>query len=66
MPKRINTKDPRKVRRLWEKLGGRVLAVRKTGEERWVHPAFDSTVRANGRRGDIPAVILCRLNHLID
>ena len=61
---RINTHDPRTVRRLWIQLGGEVLHVRGTGEERWVHPAFGSTVRCNARRHDIPAKVLCRLNHL--
>lgn len=62
---RITTTDPRKIRVLWETCGGTVLAVRRTGEERWAHPAFKDTVRANGRRNDIPAIILCRLNHLV-
>ena len=62
---RINTTDPRKIRILWEKYGGTVLAVRRTGEERWAHPAFKDTVRANVRRNDIPVIILCRLNHLV-
>ena len=62
---RINTHNPRKVRRLWQECGGAVLPVRGTGEERWVHPAYDAPVTANGRRHDVPAVILCRLNHLL-
>ena len=60
----INTHDPKKVRRLWIQLGGEVHHVRGTGEERWIHPAFDNTVRSNSRRHDIPAKVLCRLNHL--
>lgn len=62
---RIATHDPRKVRRLWIQLGGEVRHVRGTGEERWFHPDFDSTVRCNSRRHDIPARVLCRLNHLV-
>lgn len=62
---RVDTHDPRKIRRLWMKCGGEVHHVRRTGEERWVHPAFDGTVRVNSRRHDIPAVVLCRLNHLL-
>ena len=65
MIKRVNTTDPRKIRRLWKECGGTVSSVRRTGEERWMHPAFETSVRSNGRRNDIPAVILCRLNHII-
>jgi hypothetical protein len=65
MTRRIYSTDPRKVRALWEAFGGHVLQVRRTGELRWVHPAFESSVRANARRNDIPAAVLCRLNHLI-
>jgi hypothetical protein len=36
MANRLNTTDPRRVRKLWEELGGSVLPVRKTGEVRWV------------------------------
>lgn len=61
----IHTTNPRKTRRLWEECGGLVLHVRRTGEQRWVHPAFPDTIRVNSRRHDIPAVILCRLNHLL-
>ena len=62
---RVDTHNPRTIRRLWQERGGQVEAVRRTGEERWTHPAFEGTVRANARRHDIPAVILCRLNHLL-
>lgn len=65
MSKRIHTTNPRKVRRLWEEQGGYVLPVRRTGELRWGHPAYVTTILANGRRNDIPAVILCRLNKLL-
>jgi len=47
------------VRRLWQERGSQIEAVRRTGEERWTHPAFEGTVRANARRHDVPAIILC-------
>jgi hypothetical protein len=65
MAHRVRTTNPRKVRKLWEEQGGYVLQVRRTGEFRWIHPAFATTILANSRRNDIPAVILCRLNQII-
>lgn len=62
---RVHTSNPRKTRRLWEECGGQVHYVHRTGEERWVHPAFSDTIRINSRRQDVPAIILCRLNHLL-
>ena len=61
---RIHTTNPRKARQLWEKAGGHVDHVRNTGEFRWTRPFFVTSVRTNGRRNDVPAVILCRLNRL--
>lgn len=54
----------RHVQKRWLELGGEVLAVRRTGEVRYVHPAFASTIRANGRRHDAPAIVLCRIEQL--
>lgn len=65
MSNRINTTDPRLIRQRWIEIGGTVEPVRRTGELRWRHPALPKSVRANGRRHDIPAVILCLLNKLI-
>ncbi len=60
----IHTTNPRKARQLWEEAGGRVTNVRRTGELRWTHPSFVASVRTNGRRNDVPTVILCLLNRL--
>ena len=38
-----------------------MIAVRRTGEMRYVHSAFLDTVRANNRRTDVPAVLLSRV-----
>lgn len=39
--------------------------VRGTGEKRYVHEHFAHPLRANGRRSDVPAKLLSRLNQLI-
>lgn len=61
----IHTSDVRKAKRIWAMLGGEMIAVRRTGEMRYVHTAFLDTVRANGRRHDVPAVLLSRINQLL-
>ncbi len=62
----IRCTNPRQARKLWRERGGHIVYVRRTGEERWEHPSFSDTVRVNIRRHDVPAVILCRLNKLIN
>jgi hypothetical protein len=62
---RINTTNPRTVRRLWQECGGQVFPVRRTGEERWVHPMFNDPITSIRRRNDLPAIVLCRLNRLL-
>jgi hypothetical protein len=42
-----------------------MIAIRKTGEMRYVHTAFVDTVRSNDRRNDVPAVLLSRINQLL-
>lgn len=61
----FHTSDPRKFKKLWLSLGGKVEMVRRTGEVRYLHPRFKTTIRANDRRTDVPAVLLCRASHLI-
>jgi negative regulator of sigma E activity len=46
-------------------LGGEMIPVRRTGEMRYIHPAFQKTIRANDRRTDVPAVLLSRINQLL-
>lgn len=65
MNARIHTTNPRYAQRLWHELGGTIRLVRGTGEIRFLHPTFPSSVRANGRRSDVPAVLLCRINKLL-
>lgn len=65
MAAHIHTTNPRQARRLWEDLGGTVTKVRRTGEERWTHPEYPSTIRANCRRNDVPAAIICRINQIL-
>lgn len=65
MKTRIHTTNPRHALRLWQELGGSIKPVRGTGEVRYSHPAFIGTIRANNRRSDVPAVLLCRINKLL-
>lgn len=61
----FRTSDSRKFKKVWLSLGGTLELVRGTGELRYLHPKFKTTVRANDRRTDVPAVLLCRVNHLM-
>lgn len=61
----LHTSDGRIAKRIWMLLGGEMIPVRRTGEMRYAHPAFHSTVRANNRRTDVPAVLLSRINQLL-
>lgn len=63
--KPIHTSDRRHAVKLWLILGGRVQPVRRTGEQFFVHDFFDSPLRVNGRRSDVPAKLLSRLNQII-
>lgn len=65
MNRRIHTSDIRQAQRLWHELGGTAHPVRGTGEMRYRHPAFENSIRANSRRSDVPAVLLCRINKLL-
>lgn len=61
----LHTSDGRRAKRIWMLLGGQMIPVRRTGEMRYSHPAFQDTVRANDRRSDVPAVLLSRINQLL-
>ena len=61
----IHTSNGRQVERLWLLHGGQVSPVRRTGEKFFIHDSFDSPLRINGRRDDVPAKLLSRLNQLI-
>jgi hypothetical protein len=65
MSTRFHTSNPRLAKRVWVSLGGTIEQVRRTGEERYRHPAFPDTIRANARRSDVTAIVLCRINKLI-
>jgi hypothetical protein len=65
LKQRFHTTNPRRAQRLWCELGGTIKAVRRTGEIRYTHSAFPTTIRANTRRSDVPAVVLCRINKLL-
>ena len=61
----VHTSNARYAKRLWIELGGILEPVRGTGELRYVHPLFPNSIRANDRRSDVPAVLLCRINKLL-
>ena len=61
----LHTSDGRQAERLWLLLGGQVVPVRRTGEKFFIHDHFDAPLRLNGRRADVPAKLLSRLNQLI-
>lgn len=61
----VHTSDARHFRHLWLSLGGWVEPVRRTGESRYGHGSLAHTIRVNGRRHDVPAVLLTKLNQLI-
>lgn len=61
----IHTSDPQLADRMWLLLGGRIEPVRGTGEKRYRHDQFAHPLRTNGRRRDVPAKLLSRLNQLI-
>ena len=61
----LHTSNGRQAERLWLLLGGRIVPVRRTGEKFFIHDNFQAPLRLNGRRPDVPAKLLSRLNQLI-
>ena len=61
----IHTSNRRRADKLWLLLGGEILPVRRTGEKFYIHTKFPGPIRTNGRRDDVPAKVLSRLNQLI-
>ena len=64
-PHPIHTSNGRKAEQIWLLLGGRVVPVRRTGEKFFIHDFFDAALRLNGRRDDVPAKLLSRINQVI-
>ena len=65
MNRALHTSNSRRAKKIWILLGGEMIHVRRTGELRYVHPAFLDTVRANDRRSDVPAILLSRINQVL-
>lgn len=61
----LHTSNPHQADRIWLLLGGRIEPVRGTGEKRYIHQQFPNPLRTNGRRNDVPAKLLSRLNQLL-
>lgn len=60
----IHTSDAHRANRYWLLLGGTIEPIRRTGETRYTHGAFKRPLRTNGRRNDVPAKLLSRINQL--
>lgn len=61
----IHTSDAHRADRFWLLLGGTIEEVRRTGEKRYLHNMFDRPLRTNGRRNDVPAKLLSRINQVM-
>jgi hypothetical protein len=61
----IHTSDSRHFLKLWYLAKGWVEPIRGTGEILYGHVSMPHPVRANGRRKDVPAVLLSKLNQLM-
>jgi hypothetical protein len=61
----IHTSDAHRADRIWLLLGGHIEPVRRTGEKFYLHNVFDRPLRTNGRRRDVPAKLLSRINQLM-
>lgn len=61
----IHTSDARHADDVWLLLGGHIKPIRRTGEKRYTHDAFERPLRTNGRRNDVPAKLLSKINQLI-
>lgn len=61
----IHTTNLRAVERVWQINGGVVEPISCTGEIRFVHKLFTHPLRINGRRKDVPAKLLSRVNQLL-
>lgn len=61
----FHSSDSHRADRMWVMLGGRIEPVRRTGEKRYRHNLFLHPLRTNGRRQDVPAKLLSRINQLL-
>ncbi|HNB77164.1 MAG TPA: hypothetical protein PLX20_00070 [Rhodocyclaceae bacterium] len=61
----IHTSNAHRADRIWLLLGGTIEEVRRTGERRYLHSMFDRPLRTNGRRNDVPAKLLSRINQVM-
>lgn len=57
--------DLRRARKLWMEYGGTVEDVRRTGEERYLHPAEPKPIKVNKRRKDTPRKLLSALRRIM-
>jgi hypothetical protein len=65
MRKPVTTRDRRTFDRLWSTLGGVIEFKHGTGELLYVNAMFGIAVRINGRRKDVPAVLISKINQIL-
>jgi hypothetical protein len=63
--KPIHTSDRKSFDKSWLFVGGHITPITGTGELRYTHDKMPRPVRINGRRPDVPAILLSRINQII-
>lgn len=61
----FHSSDAHRADRAWLLLGGNIEPISRTGEKRYIHNVFDRPLRTNGRRDDVPAKLLSRINQMM-
>lgn len=56
----------RDARELWRGFGGDIEDIRRTGEERYVHPSIERPIKVNKRRKDTPRKLVTALRRIVD
>jgi hypothetical protein len=57
--------DLRHARNMWIEHGGTVVDVRRTGEERYLHPKEPKPIKVNKRRKDTPRKLMSALRRIM-
>ena len=58
----FHTSNIRIAKKMWVACGGSIEHVRGTGEVRYLHPMFITSLRTNDRRNDVPGKLMTRIN----
>lgn len=57
--------DLHRARSMWIEHGGTVEDVRRTGEERYIHPKEPKPIKVNKRRKDTPRKLVSALRRIM-